>query len=264
MGGTAERLKKLGLVDEVLKEPHGGGASRSAGHGGDHEAKHGQALGGAVQSTDHSSCWTRARPACADSARSATGSRAGASARPCCAPVLEDTAGRRHRAGGGLERRRGLGLPADARSARRRVLACPAAARRAHRSRLAGGRRRAARVLRQRCAGGSRCRSPSSSVAVETAAGVSVEAAARDARYRALCARTAAGRMPVDRASREDQAETLLLQLLRGAGLKGMSAMPLCRPFAAGWHLRPLLDVTRSASCCEFGARTASSGSTIR
>ena len=24
MGGTAERLKKLGLVDEVLKEPHGG------------------------------------------------------------------------------------------------------------------------------------------------------------------------------------------------------------------------------------------------
>jgi acetyl-CoA carboxylase carboxyl transferase subunit alpha len=23
MGGTAERLKKLGLVDEVLKEPHG-------------------------------------------------------------------------------------------------------------------------------------------------------------------------------------------------------------------------------------------------
>ena len=24
MGGTAERLAKLGLVDEVLKEPHGG------------------------------------------------------------------------------------------------------------------------------------------------------------------------------------------------------------------------------------------------
>jgi len=24
MGGTADRLKKLGLVDEVLKEPHGG------------------------------------------------------------------------------------------------------------------------------------------------------------------------------------------------------------------------------------------------
>ncbi len=40
-----------------------------------------------------------------------------------------------------------------------------------------------------------------------------------------------------------DQAETLLLQLLRGAGLKGLSAMPLCRPFAHGWHLRPLLDV---------------------
>ena len=40
-----------------------------------------------------------------------------------------------------------------------------------------------------------------------------------------------------------DQAETLLLQLLRGAGLKGLSAMPVCRPFAQGWHLRPLLDI---------------------
>ncbi len=43
----------------------------------------------------------------------------------------------------------------------------------------------------------------------------------------------------------QDQAETLLLQLLRGAGLKGLSAMPMCRPFARGWHLRPLLDVAQ-------------------
>ncbi len=45
---------------------------------------------------------------------------------------------------------------------------------------------------------------------------------------------------------REDQAETLLLQALRGAGVKGMSAMPVCRPFGSGWHVRPLLDVARS------------------
>ena len=41
-------------------------------------------------------------------------------------------------------------------------------------------------------------------------------------------------------------AETLLLQALRGAGLKGLSSMPVCRPFAAGWHVRPLLEVSRA------------------
>ncbi len=43
----------------------------------------------------------------------------------------------------------------------------------------------------------------------------------------------------------QDQAETLLLQLLRGAGLKGLSSMPLCRPLGPGWHLRPLLNVAQ-------------------
>ena len=45
MGGTAERLKKLGLVDEVLKEPHGGAHRDPAEHGGDRQAKHGQTFG---------------------------------------------------------------------------------------------------------------------------------------------------------------------------------------------------------------------------
>lgn len=44
-----------------------------------------------------------------------------------------------------------------------------------------------------------------------------------------------------------DQAETVLLQLLRGAGLKGLAAMPQIKPFAEGWHGRPLLNVTRAA-----------------
>ncbi len=43
-----------------------------------------------------------------------------------------------------------------------------------------------------------------------------------------------------------DQAETVLLQLLRGAGPKGLAAMPRLKSFAAGWHGRPLLDVTRA------------------
>jgi len=42
-----------------------------------------------------------------------------------------------------------------------------------------------------------------------------------------------------------DQAETLLLQLLRGAGPKGLSAMPFIKPFAKGYLARPLLDISR-------------------
>jgi tRNA(Ile)-lysidine synthase len=45
----------------------------------------------------------------------------------------------------------------------------------------------------------------------------------------------------------DDQAETLLLQLLRGAGVKGASAMPLLKPTNPQMHatVRPLLDVSR-------------------
>ncbi len=47
----------------------------------------------------------------------------------------------------------------------------------------------------------------------------------------------------------DDQAETLLLQLLRGAGIKGAAAMPFIKTAATFSHaiLRPLLDIPRSA-----------------
>jgi len=80
-------------------------------------------------------------------------------------------------------------------------------------------------------------------VEVDTRGGESIEAAARAARYRAFASVLKPGECLLTAHHALDQAETLLLQLLRGAGLKGLSAMPVRRPFAQGWHLRPLLDV---------------------
>jgi tRNA(Ile)-lysidine synthase len=89
---------------------------------------------------------------------------------------------------------------------------------------------------------------------VVVAAGVSLEAAARDARYRGIARRLKPGECLLTAHHALDQAETVLLQLLRGAGLKGMAAMPMCRPFGVGWHLRPLLDVAKR-DLTEFGER---------
>jgi tRNA(Ile)-lysidine synthase len=90
-------------------------------------------------------------------------------------------------------------------------------------------------------------------VMVHAPPGASIEAAARDARYAALEKELKPGECLLTAHHREDQAQTLLLQALRGAGLKGMSAMPICRPLGGGWHLRPLLDVPQS-ELLAFGA----------
>jgi tRNA(Ile)-lysidine synthase len=75
--------------------------------------------------------------------------------------------------------------------------------------------------------------------------GTSLEAAARDARYAAFARNLRPGECLLTAHHTLDQAETLLLQLLRGAGLKGLSAMPISRPLGLGWHLRPLLEVAK-------------------
>lgn len=77
--------------------------------------------------------------------------------------------------------------------------------------------------------------------------GQSLEAAAREARYAALAAQMAPGDVLLTAHHLDDQAETLLLQLLRGAGPAGLASMPRIAPFGPGWHARPLLEQPRSA-----------------
>lgn len=94
------------------------------------------------------------------------------------------------------------------------------------------------------CAG---CDVPFAAVKVDVAhrRGESLEAQARDARYRVFAEQHAD--FIVLAQHLDDQAETLLLQLLRGAGAKGLSAMGelQARGEGQGSMVRPLLDVSR-------------------
>jgi len=82
-------------------------------------------------------------------------------------------------------------------------------------------------------------------VSVDSGRGVSIEAAARDSRYAVLAQNLRMGECLLTAHHADDQAETLLLQLLRDAGLKGIAAMPLCQAWTGGWHLRPLLHFAK-------------------
>jgi tRNA(Ile)-lysidine synthase len=80
------------------------------------------------------------------------------------------------------------------------------------------------------------------------------EAAARTARYEALsAAATSLGAVAVLLGhTRDDQAETVLLALARGAGPRGLAGMPARR----GIFVRPLLDVARAdtrKACAALG-----------
>jgi len=91
-------------------------------------------------------------------------------------------------------------------------------------------------------------------VDARAAGGQSPEAAAREARYQALSALIQTGDALLVAQHREDQLETLLLQLFRGAGVPGLAAMPASAPFGKGRLLRPLLDVGK-AEIRQYAAR---------
>lgn len=77
--------------------------------------------------------------------------------------------------------------------------------------------------------------------------GLGLEAAARHARHGAFAAHLREGETLALGHHQDDQAETVLLRLLRASGSEGMAAMRPVREFAQGSLWRPLLDIPRSA-----------------
>ena len=84
-------------------------------------------------------------------------------------------------------------------------------------------------------------------------AGGGIEAAARDARYRVLRSIVAAGDCLLSGHHEDDQAETLLLNLMRGSGPAGLAGIGAAQPFGAGRLLRPMLG-TGSAEIAAYAA----------
>ena len=97
------------------------------------------------------------------------------------------------------------------------------------------------------------------------------ESSARDARYAFLAdvARSTGARAVATAHTEDDQAETVLLRLTRGAGLRGAAAMAEIGPWPSDEEkdlllLRPLLGVPRALTeqaCEEAGVRPARDGS---
>ena len=73
-----------------------------------------------------------------------------------------------------------------------------------------------------------------------------IEAAAREARYRAFRRAIQPGEALLTAQHLDDQCETLLLALKRGSGPAGLAAMPAEAKFGEHLHLRPLLSQTRA------------------
>jgi tRNA(Ile)-lysidine synthase len=73
--------------------------------------------------------------------------------------------------------------------------------------------------------------------------GRGIEAAARDARYAAFRAEIQPAEWLLTAHHEDDQLETVLLHLLRGSGVSGLSGIPADGEFAAGRLCRPLLGV---------------------
>jgi tRNA(Ile)-lysidine synthase len=83
-------------------------------------------------------------------------------------------------------------------------------------------------------------------VAVDRDGPQGLEAAARAARYAALASALRPGEWLLTAHHGDDQLETVLIQLLRGAGVAGLAAMPRVARLGPGRHGRPLLGLARA------------------
>ncbi|NEX22679.1 tRNA lysidine(34) synthetase TilS [Thiorhodococcus mannitoliphagus] len=102
------------------------------------------------------------------------------------------------------------------------------------------------------------CRSRAVPLAVERiqitpSAGESLEALAREARYAAFSRLLGRRELILTAHHQDDQAETLLLALMRGSGVRGLSAMPVSARLGRGHLIRPLLGCSR-AEIARFAA----------
>jgi tRNA(Ile)-lysidine synthase len=77
--------------------------------------------------------------------------------------------------------------------------------------------------------------------------GLGLEASARRARYGEIETLLAPGEIVALAHHRDDQAETVMLKLLRGAGPEGIGAMRPLRKLGRGFAWRPLLSLPRAA-----------------
>ncbi len=82
-------------------------------------------------------------------------------------------------------------------------------------------------------------------VSVDLAAGAGPEAAARQARYDALRSILQPADWLLSAHHLDDQAETVIYNLMRGSGTSGLAGMASVRRLGNGWLIRPLLDVAR-------------------
>jgi tRNA(Ile)-lysidine synthase len=102
---------------------------------------------------------------------------------------------------------------------------------------------------------GDHCESFASSLDVEftglavdvmTDAGKGSEAAARTARYDVFRSLIQESDWLLSAHHKDDQAETLLLNLMRGSGPSGLAGIGEIQPFGLGWLVRPLLPFSQS------------------
>ncbi len=84
------------------------------------------------------------------------------------------------------------------------------------------------------------------SIEINLHTGDSLEEVARHKRYAAITSYLKDNDVLMTAHHEDDQAETFLLQLLRGAGTKGLAAMPVVKSNSRIMHARPLRDFTRS------------------